>query len=125
MGQDMIACDWDGLAGQAQRVFGPLYKFSQKFGACQADQSEALVANAFAVGTYIQANASQFAQAGEDMATYFGVYQAGGATAAEFLGACMAVFSIGEWAAILAAVALTAFSVGNQVHCFAVAYGGE
>ncbi|HTD36415.1 MAG TPA: hypothetical protein VK669_02780 [Candidatus Limnocylindrales bacterium] len=57
------------------------------------------------------------------MADHYGVYEAGGATAAEFLDACFATFSVGDWAAILAAVGLTVWQVASQIHCYAAAFG--
>jgi hypothetical protein len=57
------------------------------------------------------------------MADYFGVYRIGGATAAEFLGACFATFSVGEWTLILLAAGTTVYALATQIKCYAAAFG--
>lgn len=108
-----------GGSGDNPDYLGAVFNYADRIDLCVQHQQEALIGVAFAMATYIQANASRFVSAGSDIRTYVGVYLAGGATAIELVGAVAAVFTVGEWLVLLGAIGFTAYEVATLINCVA------
>jgi hypothetical protein len=105
--------------GENPDYVGPLHRFTQRLATCAQDRTSELAATAFAMATYIQANAASLSSATSDLKTYVGVFLAGGASSFELIAAVTAVLTLGDWLVLLGAVGLTAFEVASLIRCVA------
>ncbi len=113
-----VQSSWFSSGGEI--YFGSLQRFSTALGQCVIDNAAQLTAYAFSMARYLQSNWPKFASATNDIKTFVGVFLAGGATAFELVGAVLATLSAGEWAILLLAIGVTAYTVASVFRCYAM-----